>query len=41
MQPIAALRRYKFLIVAIVLAAVGAGVVATRFASQYEVQTVI
>src|SRR5215208_1342726 len=41
-RPIAALRRYKFLIVAVVLAAVGAGLVATRFViPQYQVQTTI
>src|SRR5512133_3924132 len=41
-RPIAALRRYKFLIVAVILAAVGAGVVATRFVTpQYEVQAQI
>jgi len=41
-RPVAALRRYKFLIVAVVLAAVGAGLVATRFViPQYQVQTTI
>ncbi len=41
-RPIAALRRYKFLIVGVVLAAAAAGVVATKLVTpQYEVQTTI
>ena len=41
-RPLAAIRRYKFLIIGIVLAAAGAGVLATRMVTpQYEVQTII
>jgi uncharacterized protein involved in exopolysaccharide biosynthesis len=41
-RPLAAIRRYKFLIIGIVLAAAGAGVLATRTVTpQYEVQTTI
>jgi len=41
-RPLAAIRRYKFLIIGIVLAAAGAGVLATRLVTpQYEVQTTI
>jgi succinoglycan biosynthesis transport protein ExoP len=39
-RPLAALRRYKFLMAAVILLAAGAGIVATRFViPQYEVQT--
>ena len=41
-RPLAAIRRYKFLIIGIVLAAAGAGVLATRMVTpQYAVQTTI
>jgi len=41
-RPIAALRRYKFLIAGVVLVAIGAGLLATRLVTpQYEVQTTI
>ena len=41
-RPLAAIRRYKFLIIGIVLAAAGAGVLATRMVTpQYQVQTTI
>jgi succinoglycan biosynthesis transport protein ExoP len=41
-RPLAAIRRYKFLIIGIVLAAAGAGVLATRMVTpMYEVQTTI
>jgi succinoglycan biosynthesis transport protein ExoP len=41
-RPLAALRRYKFLMIGVVLAAAGAGLIATRFViPQYEVQTAV